>query len=89
MHRSENINVLDFAEIDSYAIASCAENTSNKAFRKRSHSLGRPVIRVFWRYAVILEPFVRKLTEQICNKRAREHSCRNGNAIIKYIIHNS
>ena len=88
MHRSESSDVLGFAEKYSYAVAAGAESTCNKAFRERSHSLGRPVIRVLGRYAVILEPFVRKLAEQICYKRAREHSCRNGYAVIKYIIHN-
>ena len=91
--RGENIlteleEQVGFAEKYRYAVAACAESTCNKAFRERSHSLGRPVIMVLGRYAVILEPFVRKLAEQICYKRAREHSCRNGYAVIKYIIHN-
>ena len=88
MHGSEDIDVLDFTEKDRCTIAGRTENTSNKALRKRSHSLRRPVIRVFRRYTVILKPFIGKLPEQICNESSCEHSCRNGKNIIKNIIHN-
>ena len=78
MHGFEGVDICLFAEKYRSTVAYGAENSSNKALRKRSHSLGWPVIRIFGRYAVILKPFVGKFPEQICNQCACEHTCHNG-----------
>ena len=88
MHGSEVSDIVRAAEKDRQTVACSAENSGNKAFRERSHSLGRPVLRVFRRYTVILKPFVGDYPEQICTERACKHSGHDSQNVVDCYIHN-
>ena len=88
MDRSERIDIDVLAEENRNAIADNAENNGNKAFRIRSHPLGRSVIRIVRAYAVILQPFIGENPEKPSDQGTSDDACHNGKNVINRYIHN-